>query len=133
MQRPWRSAASWLAPHRWLSLLFCIAQNHPARHGTVYSELGPPTSSIRENAPSDLPTDQPYGDNFSTIPSFSCVWWSTPLISALERQRQVDLCKFKASLVYRVSPGQPGTAVTQRNPLLKKKNASSQMVLAVSR
>ena len=26
-----------------------------------------------------------------------------PLISALERQRQMDLCEFKAGLVYRVS------------------------------
>ena len=26
-----------------------------------------------------------------------------PLIPALERQRQTDLCEFKASLVYRVS------------------------------
>ena len=32
---------------------------------------------------------------------------ATPLISALRRQRQVDLCEFEASLVYRV-PGQPG-------------------------
>uniref|UniRef100_A0A8C6W909 Histone-lysine N-methyltransferase n=1 Tax=Nannospalax galili TaxID=1026970 RepID=A0A8C6W909_NANGA len=27
-------------------------------------------------------------------------WWCTPLIPALRRQRQVDLCEFKASLVY---------------------------------
>lgn len=34
---------------------------------------------------------------------------------ALERQRQEDLCKFKASLVYRVS------SRTQRNPVWGKK------------
>ena len=31
-------------------------------------------------------------------------WWRTPLIPALKRQRQVDLCEFEASLGYRVSP-----------------------------
>jgi hypothetical protein len=40
-------------------------------------------------------------------------WWSKPLIPAPGRQRQVDLCEFKASLVYRVSP-RTGRA-TQRN------------------
>jgi hypothetical protein len=35
-------------------------------------------------------------------------WWHVPLISALGRQRQGDLCKLEASLVYRVSLGQPG-------------------------
>ena len=28
-------------------------------------------------------------------------WWHTPLIPALGRQRQVDLCEFEASLVYK--------------------------------
>ena len=41
--------------------------------------------------------------------------WHTPLILALQRQRQVDLCEFKASMVYRVS------WITQRNPVLKNK------------
>jgi hypothetical protein len=35
------------------------------------------------------------------------VCWRTPLLPALGRQRQVDLCRFEASLVYRV-PGEPG-------------------------
>ena len=30
-------------------------------------------------------------------------WWSTPLIPALGKQRQVDLYEFEASLVYRAS------------------------------
>ena len=29
--------------------------------------------------------------------------WCTPLISAFNRQEQVDLCEFEASLVYNVS------------------------------
>ena len=28
-------------------------------------------------------------------------WWYRPLIPALGRQRQADLCEFKASLVYK--------------------------------
>ncbi|EGW11219.1 hypothetical protein I79_022813 [Cricetulus griseus] len=31
-------------------------------------------------------------------------WWCTPFIPSLQRQRQADLCKLKASLVYRASP-----------------------------
>ena len=30
--------------------------------------------------------------------------WYPPLIPALGKQRQTDLCEFEASLVYRVSP-----------------------------
>ena len=30
-------------------------------------------------------------------------WWHMPLISALRRQRQEDLCEFKARVVYRES------------------------------
>ena len=37
-------------------------------------------------------------------------WWHMPLIPALGRQRQVDLCEFKASLVYTGQPGQIGRA-----------------------
>ena len=32
----------------------------------------------------------------------------TPLIPALGKQRQVDLCEFEVSLVYKGNPGQPG-------------------------
>ena len=47
-----------------------------------------------------------------------------PLVSALGRQRQVDLCEFKASLVYRLSSRT--TRVTQKNPVLKNKNPNKQ-------
>jgi hypothetical protein len=32
-------------------------------------------------------------------------WWCMSLISTPGRQRQADLCEFKASLVYRVNSG----------------------------
>jgi hypothetical protein len=41
-----------------------------------------------------------------------------PLIPALGRQRQANLCEFKASLVYRV--GCRIAKATQRNPVSKK-------------
>ena len=40
------------------------------------------------------------------------------LIPALRRQKQMDLCEFKASLVYKETP-RTARAVTQRNPVLK--------------
>ena len=43
-----------------------------------------------------------------------------PLIPALGRKRQADLCEFEASLVYRVSFRT--VRDTQRNPVLKNKN-----------
>ena len=45
-------------------------------------------------------------------------WWRMPLIPALGRQRQADLCEFEASLVYRsLFPGQPPKP--QRKPYLE--------------
>ena len=41
----------------------------------------------------------------------------TPLIPALRRQRQVNLCEFEVSLVYRVSSG-----YTKKSPVVKNKN-----------
>jgi hypothetical protein len=43
-----------------------------------------------------------------------------PLIPALRRQKQVDLCELEASLVYRFSSRT--AKATQRNPVLKNKN-----------
>ena len=48
----------------------------------------------------------------------SWVWWCMPLIPALGRQRQEDLCEFKANLVHRMS-SKPGGAIER--PCLKKK------------
>ena len=48
-----------------------------------------------------------------------------PLIPALGRQTQVDLCEFEASLVYRVS-FRTARIVIQRNPVSKKKWHESQ-------
>ena len=45
-------------------------------------------------------------------------WWHTPLIPALGRQRQVDICEFKASLVYRVN-SRTGSNATEK---LEKQN-----------
>ena len=42
-----------------------------------------------------------------------------PLIPALGRQRQVDLCEFEVNLVYRAS-SKNVRAVTKRNPVSKK-------------
>ena len=40
------------------------------------------------------------------------VWWHMPLISALGRQKQMDLCVFEASLVYVVS-SRPGKLIVR--------------------
>jgi hypothetical protein len=46
-----------------------------------------------------------------------------PLIPALKREGQVDLCEFELSLVYRVSSKTARTI--QRNPVLRKTEQSA--------
>jgi len=46
--------------------------------------------------------------------------WHTPLIPTLGRQRQVNLCEFKASLIYRMNSR--AARATQRNAVSKKQN-----------
>ena len=45
--------------------------------------------------------------------------WSTPLIPALGRQRQVDFCEFEASLVRKVG-SRTARAVSKINNFLKR-------------
>jgi hypothetical protein len=45
------------------------------------------------------------------------VWWYVPLAPARGRHRQVNVCEFKAKLVYRVSSRI--ARVAQRDPVLK--------------
>jgi hypothetical protein len=52
--------------------------------------------------------------------------WHMPLIQTLVRQRQVELCEFEASLVYRVS-SRTTKVVTQRNHVSEKKRKKIQI------
>ena len=45
-------------------------------------------------------------------------WWHTPLVQAFRRKKQVDLCEFEVSLVYRAS-SRAGSKATEK-PCLKK-------------
>ena len=51
--------------------------------------------------------------------------WCIPLISALTRQRQADLCEFKASLVYRAS-SRTSSKATEKPSLKTKQNKTKQ-------
>jgi len=51
-------------------------------------------------------------------------WWYMTLIPALRRQRQVELCEFEASLVYRVSSRTARAA--HRHPVSKTNQPTNQ-------
>ena len=59
--------------------------------------------------------------SFRYVRSESQACWHTLLSPALGRQRQMDLCEFKANLVYRES-SRTARVVTQRYPVSKIKN-----------
>jgi hypothetical protein len=47
-------------------------------------------------------------------------WWCTSLIPALGRQRQVDLCEFEVSLIYKVNSRTDG--LLHRETMSKNKS-----------
>ena len=61
-----------------------------------------------------------YGDWLTSDVKIKARGWVVvaPLILPLGRQRQADLCEFKASLVYR-EHSRTGSKATQRNPVSK--------------
>jgi hypothetical protein len=78
--------------------------------GKQTPSLGLGTNVVTLFAQADRQTD--------TTKSLQTRCKDTPLIPALGRQRQVDLCEFEASLVYRMS-SRTARAI-QRNPCLEK-------------
>ena len=54
------------------------------------------------------------------------LWWHTPLIPALRRQRQVDFYEFKASLVYRVSSRIARRTLSQKKRKKKRRREKKQ-------
>ena len=56
-------------------------------------------------------------------------WWFKPLIPKLKRQRQVDLCEFEASLVYksssRTARATQGNSVSEKKKERKKRKKNN--------
>jgi hypothetical protein len=61
---------------------------------------------------------------FLKLPNSARWCWCTPLILALGRQRQADLCELTGSLVYKVSSRT--ARPTQRNPVSKRNPKTKQ-------
>lgn len=55
-------------------------------------------------------------------------WWHNPLILALRRQRQLDLCELKASQVYRANSWSSQAPKLQENPVSKKYKRKKKMM-----
>ena len=53
-------------------------------------------------------------------------WWRMPVIPALGRYRQADVCEFEVSLDYKVSSRI--ARATQRNPILKNKKEKKKTI-----
>jgi hypothetical protein len=51
MQRPWRGATYWFAPHGLFSLLSYRTQDHQPRDSTTHNGLGPPHQSLVNKMP----------------------------------------------------------------------------------
>jgi hypothetical protein len=56
----------------------------------------------------------------------SQAWWHITLFPALGRQRQADVCEFKASLVYRVISRT--ARATQRNPVSQQQTNNKSQI-----
>ena len=61
----------------------------------------------------------------NNVAQVSQAWYSTPLIPSLRRYSQLDLCKFKASLIYKVSSrtATKRTTVWEQNGLTWPQNS----------
>lgn len=63
MQKPWKSAVSWLSTHGLLNLLSSRAQDYQPRVAPRAMDCTLPHQLLR--FPTGCPTCQSYGDNFS--------------------------------------------------------------------
>lgn len=78
MQRPWRDAVYWLAPHDFLNLSFSNTQNHQLGMAPSIVNWAPPPQSSIKNVSHGLghglyrlSGDQPEGDIFSSTKASS--------------------------------------------------------------